>query len=138
MTRVVYKRSYPETPTSCTLCSGREDDCAHFIFECPFAKMLWNRHTTPRVNTTSKTSFLGLNSEDSRQEEGRGDSYICGAFGYMAASTERASYSMKGQPPLRVSLMRWRVLWQPGTGYLFLWFGHRFFRVIVPSIFRKK
>ena len=57
MTRVIYKHSYLETATSCTLCSDGEEDCAYLFFECPLARMLSNRHTSPRVNTTPETSF---------------------------------------------------------------------------------
>ena len=110
MTLVVYKRSYPETPTSCTLCSGGEEDCAHLFFECRFARMLWNRHTTPRVDTILETSFW-----DSIQKIGgkrRGFEYSR-CFGQYDCSG-MTNYSMGGWPPLRVLLMQWRVLWQPG------------------------
>ena len=74
MTRVIYKHSYLETATSCTLCSDGEEDCA--IEPTHLSK---GKHNLRDI-------LLGLNSEDWWQEEGGGCSHIRGALGNMVAS----------------------------------------------------
>ena len=85
MTRLVYKQSYPEIPTSCAQCSSGEEDCA-FFFRMPFCQdaMELTHHSEGRHNL--KDILLGLNSEDWQQEEGGEGLHICGALGNMAAS----------------------------------------------------
>ena len=84
MTRVFHKHLYPETSIVCTLCSGDEEECAHLCFECPFARMIWNRQTISRVDNLGDV-LLRVNPEEWWQKKrGRG-SNTRGALGNMVA-----------------------------------------------------
>ena len=52
-TRVLRKRSYPDTSTDCNLCLGDDEDCAHLSF----ARTLLSQQPISMIDTTSETSL---------------------------------------------------------------------------------
>ena len=72
MTRVYHKRLYPDTMTTCGMCSSQDEDYKHLFFECPFARIVWNNQAINPVDVSSEAAFWdSIRRARLKKEEGR-------------------------------------------------------------------
>ena len=57
LTRVFWKKMYPDASKECVLCREGKEDCKHLFFICSFAHTIWAFKGITAVEAIYKTNF---------------------------------------------------------------------------------